>query len=69
MKIKVSEKTNSVSGTKQSVIIIQNVGLQGAKGENAYPDGGEDGNLLEKQVNGIGWTSSPKNLTLNGGNF
>ena len=69
MKIKVSEKTNSVSGTKQSVIIIQNVGLQGAKGENAYPDGGNNGELLEKQNNGVGWTSQPINLTLNGGNF
>lgn len=69
MKIKVSETTNDVLGSKQTVVIVQGIGLQGAKGENAYPDNGINGNLLEKQLDGVGWTNQPKNLTLNGGNF
>lgn len=73
MKIEVIQKQHTIGKSLATIIKVTNgIGLQGAKGldgKNGYPDGGNDGELLEKQINGVGWTSQPTNLTLNGGNF
>lgn len=70
MRINIVETQNTIGKhSSVKITVSSNIGLQGPKGADSYPSGGQIGNILERQENGVGWTNQPRNLSLNGGNF
>lgn len=72
----ITEKVNSVIVSDDKInVTVSSIGIQGAKGEDAYPTPLEANKLLTNDGDNVYWTDRPQNITIdaidgmNGGYF